>query len=187
MSTSMSVIKRLIVASLFLALCVVLPLLLHSIPNSGSILLPMHIPVLLCGLICGWPFGLACGALAPVLSSLITGMPPMAYLPSMLFELAAYGLVSGLMMKFIRTGKTLWDVVISLVTAMFAGRVVFGALNALIFSAGEYSFAVWLGGAFVTALPGIAIQIVLIPILVFALERAKLIPRRYTDKAQARG
>ncbi len=175
----LSNVKRLVFASLCLALCVVLPMLLHAVPNAGQTLLPMHIPVLLCGIVCGWPFGLACGVLAPVLSSLITGMPPMAYVPSMLGELAVYGLVAGLMMKYTRTGKTLADVLISLVAAMLAGRVIFGALNALIFRAGEYSLPVWLGAAFVTALPGIVIQLVLIPLIVFALERAKILPRRY--------
>ena len=95
----MSQVKRLIFAGLCVALGVVLPIALHSVANAGSIFLPMHIPVLLCGLICGWPYGLACGVLAPILSHLITGMPPAAILPGMLFELAVYGLVSGLMMK----------------------------------------------------------------------------------------
>lgn len=175
----MSNIKKLVFAALCVALGVVLPLAFHSIANAGSIFLPMHIPVLLCGLICGWPYGLACGVLASVASSLITGMPPAAYLPSMAIELAVYGLVSGLMMKYVRTGKTLWDIVISLVAAMLAGRFTYGTLNALFFRAGDYSLAVWLTSAFVTGLPGIAIQVVLIPALVLALEKAKILPRRY--------
>lgn len=175
----MSRTLRLVFAALCLALCVVLPLAFHAIANAGSIFLPMHIPVLLCGLVCGWPFGLACGVLGPVISSLVTGMPPAAYLPSMAIELAVYGLVSGLMMQHVRAGKTLWDTALSLVASMLAGRVVFSLLNALIFRAGAYSLSVWLTAAFATGLPGIAIQLALIPALVFALERAKLIPRRY--------
>ena len=135
----------------------------------------MHIPVLLCGLICGWPYGLACGVLAPLLSSLITGMPPMAFLPSMLCELAVYGFVSGLLMRFVKTGKLLADLYISLVGAMLLGRLVLGLLNAVLFRAGEYSVALWTTSAFVTALPGIVIQLAVIPVLVFALKKSKLI------------
>ena len=171
--------RKLVLTALFLALGVVLPLALHAIPNAGSIFLPMHLPVLLCGLICGWPFGLACGVLTPLLSSLLTGMPPAAYLPSMVFELAAYGLVAGLLLRFVRTKSAAADLYIALVGAMLAGRVVYGALNALIFRAGDYSMALWLTASFVTALPGIVIQLVLIPILVAALQKFGLIERRY--------
>lgn len=167
--------KRLTLAGLCVALGVVLPIAFHSVANAGSIFLPMHIPVLLCGLICGWPYGLACGVLAPLLSSLITGMPPMAYLPSMLCELAVYGFVSGLLMRYVKTGKLLADLYLSLIGAMLAGRVVFGLLNALLFQAGEYSVVLWTTAAFVTALPGIVIQLAVIPVLVLALKKAKLI------------
>ena len=172
---SMTNTKRLILAGLCVALGIVLPVAFHSVANAGSIFLPMHIPVLLCGLICGWPYGLACGVLAPLLSSLITGMPPMAFLPSMLCELAVYGFVSGLLMRYVKTGKLLADLYISLVGAMLLGRLVLGLLNAVIFRAGEYSIAVWTTSAFVTALPGILLQIAIIPVLVFALKKAKLI------------
>ena len=172
---SMTSTKRLILAGLCVALGIVLPVAFHSVANAGSIFLPMHIPVLLCGLICGWPFGLACGVLAPLLSSLITGMPPMAYLPSMLCELAVYGFVSGLLMRYVKTGKLLADLYLSLVSAMLLGRLVLGLLNALLFRAGEYSVALWTTSAFVTALPGIVIQLAVIPALVFALKQSKLI------------
>lgn len=172
---SMTNTKRLILAGLCVALGIVLPVAFHSVANAGSIFLPMHIPVLLCGLICGWPYGLACGVLAPLLSSLITGMPPMAFLPSMLCELAVYGFVSGLLMRYVKTGKLLADLYISLVGAMLLGRLVLGLLNAVLFRAGEYSVALWTTSAFVTALPGIVIQLAVIPVLVFALKKSNLI------------
>jgi len=172
---SMTNTKRLILAGLCVALGIVLPVACHSVANAGSIFLPMHIPVLLCGLICGWPYGLACGVLAPLLSSLITGMPPMAFLPSMLCELAVYGFVSGLLMRYVKTGKLLADLYLSLVGAMLLGRLVLGLLNAVLFRAGEYSVALWTTSAFVTALPGIVIQLAVIPVLVFALKKSKLI------------
>ncbi len=167
--------KRLILAGLCVALGVVLPIAFHSVANAGSIFLPMHIPVFLCGLVCGWPFGLACGVLAPLLSSIFTGMPPMAYLPSMLCELAVYGFASGLLMRYIKTGKLLADLYLSLAGAMLAGRIVFGLLNALIFRAGSYSLPIWMTAAFVTALPGIVIQLAVLPALVLSLIKSKLI------------
>ncbi len=171
--------RHLAMAALCSALGVVLPLAFHSIPNAGSIFLPMHLPVLLCGLACGWPYGLACGILAPLLSSLITGMPPAAYLPSMLCELAAYGLISGLSAQFIRTGWRSADLYIQLVSAMLLGRVVYGVMNALVFRLGNYSMSIFLAAAFVTALPGILIQLLILPALILLLEKAKLLENPY--------
>ena len=143
------------------------------------LVLPMHIPVLLCGLICGWPFGLVCGIIGPFLSSIITGMPPAAMLPSMMVECAAYGCVTGLMMKLVRTGKMLPDLYISMITAMVLGRVVSGLAKSLIFAPGTAPFA-WVTTSLVAGIPGICIQLILMPMVIFALTRARLIPTRYT-------
>ena len=175
----MSVVKKAIITAICIALCVVLPQAFHAIPRAGMIYLPMHIPVLLCGLICGWPFGLLCGLAGPALSSVITGMPPAATLPSMMIECAIYGCIAGLLMAIVRTRKTYLDLYISLIGAMLCGRIIAGILQALIFSAGKYSISAWATSYFVTALPGIIIQIVLLPSIVFALMKAKLIPERY--------
>ncbi|MBE6987701.1 MAG: ECF transporter S component [Ruminococcaceae bacterium] len=168
-------VKQMVLTALFIAVGVVLPQAFHAIPNAGSVMLPMHIPVLLAGLVCGPVFGLACGIITPVMSSLITGMPGMAYLPAMLCELAIYGLVSGLVTKVVKTGKPIVDIYAALITSMLAGRVIYGIVNALIFRAGEYSMSMWLTASFVTALPGIIIQLVAIPIVIMALRKAKLI------------
>ncbi len=174
-----SYVKKAIITAACIALCVVLPMAFHAIPNAGSIISPMHIPVLLCGLICGWAFGLLCGLAGPLVASLITGMPPMAYLPPMMVELAVYGLLTGILMQWIRTGKIYADLYISLIAAMLVGRVVAGAAKALIFAGGNFTMAMWISSYFVTAWPGIVIQLALIPSIVFALEKAKLIPKRY--------
>lgn len=174
-----SYVKKAIITAACIALCVVLPMAFHAIPNAGSIMSPMHIPVLLCGLICGWAFGLLCGLAGPLVASLITGMPPMAYLPPMMVELAVYGLLTGILMQWIRTGKIYADLYISLIAAMLVGRVVAGAAKALIFAGGNFTMAMWISSYFVTAWPGIVIQLALIPSIVFALEKAKLIPKRY--------
>ena len=172
--------RKLVMAALCVALGLILPMVFHAVPNAGSIFLPMHIPVLLCGFICGWPYGLVCGALTPLLSSILTGMPPLAFLPSMLFELAAYGFVSGILYAHIRTPQRAVNLYVTLVLAMLAGRIVSGVLNALFFSVGDYSMQAWLTASFVTALPGIVIQLIAVPVLVAVLQKAKLaeIPQR---------
>ena len=171
----MSNIKKMVVAALFIALGIVLPLAFHSVPNAGRVFLPMHIPILLCGILCGFPYGLAVGIVTPFLSSIFTGMPPAAFLPSMVCELAAYGTVSSLLMRYLRVKNTYAKVYVSLIGAMLFGRLLFGALNALIFSVGSYSMQIWLTAAFVTALPGVIIQIIIIPAVVVVLQKAKLI------------
>ena len=95
-----SITRKLVSCALCIALGVLLPMAFHVIPNAGSVFLPMHIPVLICGLFCGWPYGLACGILTPFISSVTTGMPPAMMLPQMMVELAVYGLVAGLCEKY---------------------------------------------------------------------------------------
>lgn len=175
---TMSSIKRMTMAAVCTALCVVLPIAFHSIPDAGSVFLPMHIPVLICGMICGWPYGLICGLMGPMLSSALTGMPPVAFLPAMMVECGVYGLVSGLMLKVLRTKSTYADLYIALVVAMLAGRVVSGIAKALIFTPG-LAMSAWVTASFVTALPGIVIQLVFLPSVVFTLMKARVIPQRY--------
>ena len=171
-------VKKLVFTAVCAALCLVLPMAFHSVPNAGMIFLPMHIPVLLCGLICGWPYGGVCGLIGPLISSLITGMPPAAMLPSMMVECCAYGFVTGMLMRHVHTKHAVADLYISLVSAMVVGRVVAGFAKAWIFTPGVAPFA-WVTTSLVAGIPGIAIQLVLMPMVVFALTRAKLIPTRY--------
>ena len=180
--SKMTSLKRLVLCAACVALSVVLPMAFHMIPNAGGIFLPMHIPVLLCGLMLGWPLGFVCGLVGPLLSSVLTGMPAMAILPGMMVELAVYGLVAGLLMKFVRTGKLFSDLYISLTGAMLVGRLVGGAARALIFMPGKYTVAGWAAASFVTGLPGIVIQLALIPAIYYALERARILPPRYSAR-----
>lgn len=178
----MSYAKKIVFTAVCVALCVVLPMAFHAVQNAGTIFLPMHIPVLLCGLMCGWPFGFICGLLGPIISSLLTSMPPAAMLPSMMIECAAYGCITGLMMKFVHTGKFIPDLYIGMVTAMVVGRVLAGFAKSLIFSPGTAPFA-WVTTSLVAGIPGIVIQLILIPLVVVALTRAKLLPQRYPKES----
>lgn len=178
----LSSVKKSILTALCIALCVVLPLALHAVPDGGTIYSPMHLPVLLCGLVCGWPFGLLCGVAGPLLSSLLTQMPPAAYLPAMLVELAAYGVLSGLLMQWVHTGKRTADLYISLLGAMVGGRLLAGAAKALFFAAGSYSLSAWAAAYFVVSLPGMILQLILLPVLYTALEKSALIPPRYAKR-----
>ena len=167
--------KQLGLTAMFIALGVVLPQAFHAIPNAGSVFLPMHIPVLMSGFVVGPLFGLICGVATPLLSHLIFGMPPAPVLPGMLCELAVYGLMTGLLSRLIKIKNVTAKTYIVLILAMLAGRLTYGVLNALVFKAGSYSMQAWTSAAFVTALPGIVIQLILIPVLIVRLKKAGLI------------
>lgn len=167
-------VKNLAFSALCLALGILLPQAFMRDPSLGQVFLPMHLPVLLCGLICGWQYGGVCGAAVPILCSLLFSRPsmyPMAV--AMMFELCAYGFLSGLLFKK-------FNVNISLVGAMLAGRAVYGVVNwMLLASAGKsFTLSMFMSNAFVIGLPGIAIQLAVIPLVVSALARAGLISRK---------
>ena len=183
--------RKLTLSALFLALGLVLPLITGQIPQIGKMLLPMHIPVLLCGMVCGWPYGLAVGAVMPLLRGLLFGMPVLY--PTgigMAFELAAYGAVIGLLYaKLNKRGVA--GVYMALVPAMLAGEL--EPLRATTYGVGEliehiaalgcgklllglggngFTMQMFIAGAFATALPGIVLQLVLIPVVMVGLEHA---------------
>ena len=163
---------KMILSAFFLALAYVMPFLTGQIPEIGSMLCPLHIPVLLCGFICGWPWGLAVGFFAPLLRSFMLGAPmlfPKAI--CMAFELAAYGTVTGLMHKLLPRKKPY--IYCSLLTAMLVGRIVWGVAMfiCLGINGNSFTFGAFLAGAFTNAIPGIIIQLVLIPIIVMMLDK----------------
>ena len=176
----MSSVKKICVCAICVALCCVLPPAFHAL-SIGTAFSPMHIPPLLCGLLCGWPYGAFCGLAGPVLSSLVTGMPGTAQLIYMAPELCAYGLFSGLLFQLIRTGRSTTDLYLALVPAMLLGRVVGGVVRAAFYlaAAEEYSISLWAGAYVVGTLPGIILQLIIIPVLVLALMKARLVPARY--------
>lgn len=168
-------IKKLTLSAMFLALAFVMPFLTGQLPQIGSMLCPLHIPVLLCGFFCGATWGLGVGFIAPILRSFTLGMPqmfPTAF--CMAFELAAYGFVSGWLHNKLPKKKI--SVYASLLGAMIIGRLVWGIVMFVCMglSASKFGFTAFLAGAFFNAIPGIVLQIIVIPILVITLENDRM-------------
>lgn len=169
-------LRKLVYSALCLALALVLPFLTGQIPEIGSMLCPMHLPALLCGFLCGWPWGLAVGVIAPLLRSLIFSMPPMFPVAvAMAFEMGAYGATAGWLYRMLP--RTKWRVYPALLTAMVSGRLVWGGVQFLLAGLQNTTFTLelFLAGAVVGAVPGIILQLILIPALVLALDRAGLL------------
>lgn len=166
--------RRIVLAALFLALAFLLPMVTGHVPQVGNMLCPMHFPILLCGFVLGGPWGLAVGFIAPLVRSVLFGMPPMFPIAiAMAFELAAYGLVSGVLWHKVK--HTVPMMYASLVTAMVAGRLVWGAVRFVLagLTGSSFPFSAFLSGALLTAVPGIVAQLVLIPLTLIALQKAK--------------
>lgn len=162
----------LVLAAMFLALALVLPFITGQLPQIGNALCPMHFPVLLCGFFCGPLYGTLVGFIAPLFRFLVFGMPPL--MPqgiSMAFELAVYGLVSGLLYKILPKKKL--NTYLSLIAAMLSGRLAWGAVRLVIFGLGgsEFGRAAFFAGAFANAVPGIILQLILIPVIVELTEK----------------
>lgn len=168
---------NLVLSAMFLALGIVLPFFTGQIPQVGQMLLPMHIPVLLCGLICGWQYGAAVGLVTPLLRSVLFTAPPMyPAAVAMAFELAAYGSIAGFLYA-----RSRWQCVValyrSLLIAMVGGRVVWGMVRVVLagMSGSAFTWQMFLSGALLTAIPGIALQLVFIPAVMVALDRAGMV------------
>ena len=172
---------KLVLSALFLALCLVLPMITGGIPTIGNMLLPMHISVLLCGLLCGWQYGLVIGFVAPLLRSVLFGMPPL-FPTAMAFELAAYGLIIGLVYRLLPKHGVA-ALYISLLTAMVGGRLVWGVAKVVLLgmAGNAFTFQAFLSGALLTAVPGIVLQLVLIPAVMVALDRTGVVKFRRAE------
>lgn len=173
-------LQNLVLSAMFLGLGLVLPFFTGQIPQIGNMLLPMHLPVILCGFICGWKYGLVVGAVTPVLRSAVFGMPPMYPTAiAMAFELAAYGFLVGFLFKNARW-QCLKSLYRCLIISMLGGRVVWGIVMTVILGLGENGFTLtaFLTGAFLNAIPGIIVQLILVPAIMLALNKTHLVPFR---------
>lgn len=169
--------KNLALSAMFVAIGLVLPFFTGQIPQFGNMMLPMHIPVLLCGLICGWKYGAVVGFTTPILRSFVFGMPilyPTAI--GMAFELMTYGFVIGFLY-----GRSRWKCIIALyrclIIAMLSGRIVWGLAQMVLLGVGRdgFTYQAFIAGAFLNAIPGIIIQLVLIPSVMVVLNRTGLV------------
>lgn len=177
-------VKNLTLSAMFLATGLVLPLLTGQIQQIGNMLLPMHLPVFLCALVCGWKYGLPMAFVLPILRSVIFGMPPMYPTAiAMAFELATYALVAGFLYE-----KSPWQCTRALyrcmLIALVAGRVTWGSVQVALLSLCGNMFTVqaFIGGALLNAIPGIILQLILVPTIMVALDRTKLVPFKHTAK-----
>lgn len=175
MERTKSMTGNMVLAAMFLALGMVMPFITGQIPEVGSRLLPMHLPVLICGFVCGWKYGLVVGFVVPLLRSVIFGMPPLFPTGvSMAFELAAYGACTGFLYHALP--KRNMSIYVSLVGAMIVGRVVWGIISMVIYGVmgNIFTVQIFMASTFLNAIPGILAQIVLIPVIIMALKRAKM-------------
>lgn len=161
-------IRKLTLAAMFLAVGQVLPFITGQIPQIGAMLLPMHFPVFLCAFFCGPQYAALIGFICPLLRGVLFGMPVL--FPNgtaMAFELMTYGFVTGLMYRRFKT-KTFAVILASLVGGMLAGRVVWGIAEVILLGMKGTGFTaqMFLAGAFLNALPGIILQLILIPLIV---------------------
>lgn len=168
--------RKLVFAAMCLALALVLPFLTGQIPEIGAALSPMHIPALLCGFICGPVWGGIVGAAAPLLRHVLFGMPPLMAAIPMAFELAVYGISAGVLYRLLP--KKVPFLYVALIGAMIDGRIMWGIVKLImsVAQASEFTFAAFIAGAVTGAIPGIICHIILVPVIVLALKRAKLMP-----------
>ncbi|MBQ4537030.1 MAG: ECF transporter S component [Lachnospiraceae bacterium] len=179
-------VKNMVLSAMFLAIGIILPFFTGQVPQIGNMLLPMHIPVLLCGLICGWKYGLAVGIITPLLRSFLFPTPilyPNAI--AMAFELGTYGLVVGFWYQ-----RSKWKCIVSLyrsmLLAMICGRVVWGVVMIFLLGAkgNVFTLEAFLAGAFLNAIPGIVLQLLVIPAIMMALHKTRMV--QFSKKSEKR-
>ncbi len=180
-------VKKLTLTAMFLAIGLVLPFLTGQIQQIGNMLLPMHIPVFLCALICGWRYGMPMAFVLPIMRSMLFGMPPLYPTAiSMAFELATYALVAGFLYE-----KSRWQctraLYRSMLAAMVAGRIVWGIAQIILLGlkGTAFTFEAFLAGVFLNAIPGILLQLMLVPAVMVALNKTKLVPFRKNADTKA--
>lgn len=179
-------LKKLTLSAMFMAVGIILPMITGQIQQIGSMLLPMHLPVFLCGLICGWQYGAIVGFTLPLLRSLLFTMPPLYPVAiAMAFELCTYGLVAGFLYN-----RSKWQCVValyrSMLVAMLAGRIVWGAAEIVLLGlqGSAFTWKAFMAGAFLNALPGIALQLIFVPALMVALNKTGLVKFKKTNPAK---
>lgn len=173
-------LKNIVLSAMFIGIGLILPFFTGQIKSIGNMLLPMHIPVFLCGLICGWQYGFSAGLILPVMRSLLFTMPrlyPNAL--AMSFELATYGFTVGFLYSRVKQ-KSVTSLYCCMITAMLSGRIVwaFAEIVLMGLSNNSFTFEAFILGAFLNSIPGIILQLILIPAIMVALKRANFISEK---------
>jgi len=166
-------IKRLGMSAMLIAVGLVLPFFTGHIAKIGNMLLPMHIPVYICGFICGWKYGAVVGFVLPLLRSVIFGMPvlyPVA--AAMAVELATYGFVCGLI--YYHSKRSIISIYVSMIAAMISGRILWGIAEVALLGikGNAFTWQVFISGAFLNAIPGIILQLIVVPLIVTRIKPA---------------
>lgn len=168
---------NIVYTALFIALAYALPYITGQIPEIGAMLCPMHFPIILCGFVCGWQWGMVAGFVAPIMRSILTsGYPPMfPTAVAMAFELAAYGALAGLLFKLLPKKKIY--IYVSLISSMIIGRIVWGLVTLILITidGGAFTFSAFMAGSLLNAIPGIVLQIIIIPIAVMIFKKLGII------------
>lgn len=167
--------QKMVLSAVFIAIGIVLPFITMQIPEVGNMLLPMHIPVILCGFFLGWKYGLLVGFILPLLRSMLFGMPPiMPIAISMSFELAVYGFITGYMGS--KRKEISWTY-FSLIVAMLGGRIVWGMVSFILYQmlGNGFTLQMFFAQGFLNAIPGIIVQLVLIPIIIRGVQKAGIV------------
>lgn len=167
--------RKMVLSALLMALGIILPFVTMQVPEIGNMLLPMHIPVLLCGFICGAPYGAIIGFMLPLIRSILFGAPVM--MPSaiaMAIELMFYGMISGLLYNKLK--KVKFGIYLTLIPSMLIGRIAWGIAAFVLFTVlgNSFTWMIFMTQAFVNAIPGIVIQLILIPIIVSSLKKIEM-------------
>lgn len=166
-------VLRMVQTAFFIALGLVLPVITGNLTQMGNMFLPMHLPILLCGFVCGWQYGLVAGVVTPLLRSFLFAAPPLFPIAAaMAFELGTYGFLTGVMSRILP--RKVWSIYVALFMAMIGGRVVWGIVKMCFagMTKTTFTYGMFLAGAFTEAIPGIVIQVVIVPVLVIACRRA---------------
>lgn len=166
-------VHRLVLTAMFLAIGLVLPSITGQIREIGNMLLPMHLPVFLCAYICGWQYAAYIGAILPLMRCLIFGMPKLyPNAVAMSVELLSYGLICGVIFLAFKK-KNAISVYASLIGAMIGGRIIWSCLSAVLYSllGAPKTLEFFFARGVVEAVPGIILQLVLIPAIVLVLQK----------------
>jgi hypothetical protein len=169
-------IRNLVLSGIFIAFGLLLPFLTAQLPSMGSKFLPMHLPVLIAGFVCGWKYGLLVGFIVPLFRSLLFGMPPMFPIAAaMSLELAVYGCMTGFMYGLLPKRDIF--IYVALITSLICGRIAWGASAVLLYgiAGAPFTWELFMAGAFLNSLPGIIVQIIMVPIIIIALRKAKVV------------